>query len=55
MTLCFHCFNMQLYSCRFSGEGTPFYMDSNGILRMLNNQAGKTWTQIADTKTHVSI
>ena len=39
---------------RFSVEGTPFYMDSQGIIRMLNRGAAKTWVQVANTKTHVS-
>ncbi|XP_052767188.1 WD repeat and HMG-box DNA-binding protein 1-like [Mya arenaria] len=36
----------------FSAEGTPFYMDSEGILRMLNRQAAKSWTQIANMRSH---
>ncbi|KAH3854450.1 WD repeat and HMG-box DNA-binding protein 1-like [Dreissena polymorpha] len=36
----------------FSAEGTPFFMDSTGIIRMFNRAAGKSWTQIANTRTH---
>lgn len=36
----------------FSAEGTPFYMDSVGIVRMLSRNTGKTWVQVANTKSH---
>ncbi|XP_053408161.1 WD repeat and HMG-box DNA-binding protein 1-like isoform X2 [Mercenaria mercenaria] len=36
----------------FSAEGTPFYMDSAGIIRMLGRNTGKTWVQVANTRTH---
>lgn len=39
---------------RFSAEGTPFYMDSSGIVRMCNRRFGMSWVQVANTKSHVS-
>lgn len=39
---------------RFSAEGTPFYLDSAGILYMLNRNFGNTWIQVSNTKKHVS-
>ncbi|KAL3873463.1 hypothetical protein ACJMK2_036576 [Sinanodonta woodiana] len=36
----------------FSSEGTPIYMDSAGIVRMLNRKFGLTWVQVANTKSH---
>lgn len=36
----------------FSAEGTPFYMDSSGIIRMLNRKFGPNWIQVANTKSH---
>ncbi|KAL4237943.1 WD repeat and HMG-box DNA binding-domain containing protein 1 [Mactra antiquata] len=36
----------------FSAEGTPFYMDTAGIIRMYGRYLGKTWIQIANTRTH---
>lgn len=40
---------------RFSEEGTPFFMDSQGIVRMLNQQFGSTWTPVLNTRQHVRI
>ncbi|BFZ07135.1 hypothetical protein BsWGS_10174 [Bradybaena similaris] len=37
----------------FSEEGTPFFMDSLGIVRMLNQQFGSTWTPVLNTRQHV--
>ncbi|XP_055956796.1 WD repeat and HMG-box DNA-binding protein 1 [Patella vulgata] len=34
----------------FSEEGTPFSVDSSGILRMLNKGLGFQWSQVANTK-----
>ncbi|XP_076442996.1 WD repeat and HMG-box DNA-binding protein 1-like [Babylonia areolata] len=34
----------------FSAEGTPFTMDSEGIVRMMNVGLAATWTQVADTR-----
>ncbi|KAL8588870.1 hypothetical protein ACOMHN_051464 [Nucella lapillus] len=34
----------------FSAEGTPFTMDSEGVVRMLNTGLAHTWTQVADTR-----
>ncbi|XP_068938433.1 WD repeat and HMG-box DNA-binding protein 1 isoform X2 [Petaurus breviceps papuanus] len=36
----------------FSAEGTPCYVDSEGIVRMLNRRLGNTWTPICNTKEH---
>ena len=38
---------------RFSAEGTPFYVDSKGIVYMLNRNFGNTWLQVANTRKHV--
>uniref|UniRef100_A0A0B7AUS7 Uncharacterized protein n=1 Tax=Arion vulgaris TaxID=1028688 RepID=A0A0B7AUS7_9EUPU len=37
----------------FSEEGTPLYMDSLGIVRMLNKQFGSTWCPVLNTRQHV--
>ncbi|XP_064622093.1 WD repeat and HMG-box DNA-binding protein 1-like [Lineus longissimus] len=37
----------------FSLEGTPFLMDSSGIVRMLNRKFGPSWIPVASTKDHV--
>ncbi|KAL5011184.1 hypothetical protein ScPMuIL_011733, partial [Solemya velum] len=36
----------------FTAEGTPLYMDSAGVVRMLNKAFGPSWTPVANTKTH---
>uniref|UniRef100_A0A6J0SAG9 WD repeat and HMG-box DNA-binding protein 1 n=1 Tax=Pogona vitticeps TaxID=103695 RepID=A0A6J0SAG9_9SAUR len=36
----------------FSAEGTPCYVDSQGIVRMLNRGLGNTWTPVCDTREH---
>ncbi|XP_078314086.1 WD repeat and HMG-box DNA-binding protein 1-like [Crassostrea virginica] len=36
----------------FSAEGTPVYMDSEGIVRMCNRKFGMSWVQVANTKSH---
>ncbi|KAK3093566.1 hypothetical protein FSP39_017398 [Pinctada imbricata] len=36
----------------FSAEGTPFYMDSKGVVRMCNRKFGPSWIQVIDTKAH---
>uniref|UniRef100_A0A8C3W9N4 WD repeat and HMG-box DNA-binding protein 1 n=1 Tax=Catagonus wagneri TaxID=51154 RepID=A0A8C3W9N4_9CETA len=36
----------------FSAEGTPCYVDSEGIVRMLNRGLGYTWTPICNTRDH---
>ncbi|XP_061468494.1 WD repeat and HMG-box DNA-binding protein 1 isoform X2 [Rhineura floridana] len=36
----------------FSAEGTPCYVDSEGVVRMLNRGLGNTWTPICDTRDH---
>lgn len=36
----------------FSAEGTPFCMDSVGIIRMFNRKFGPNWIQVANTKSH---
>ncbi|CAG5121904.1 unnamed protein product [Candidula unifasciata] len=37
----------------FSEEGTPFFMDSQGIVRMMNQHFGSTWTPVVNTRQHV--
>ena len=44
-----------LTMCRFSAEGTPFSVDSLGVVRMLNRAFCHSWTQVANTKTQVII
>uniref|UniRef100_A0A9L0T5B3 WD repeat and HMG-box DNA-binding protein 1 n=1 Tax=Equus caballus TaxID=9796 RepID=A0A9L0T5B3_HORSE len=36
----------------FSAEGTPCYVDSEGIVRMLNRGFGNTWTPVCNTREH---
>lgn len=36
----------------FSAEGTPCYVDSEGIVRMLNRGLGHTWTPVCNTREH---
>ncbi|XP_029453292.1 WD repeat and HMG-box DNA-binding protein 1 [Rhinatrema bivittatum] len=36
----------------FSAEGTPCYMDSEGIVRMLNRALCNTWTPVCNTREH---
>ncbi|KAK3588743.1 hypothetical protein CHS0354_024221 [Potamilus streckersoni] len=36
----------------FSSEGTPIYMDTAGIVRMLNRKFGLTWIQVANTRSY---
>uniref|UniRef100_A0A8C7AFR0 WD repeat and HMG-box DNA-binding protein 1 n=1 Tax=Neovison vison TaxID=452646 RepID=A0A8C7AFR0_NEOVI len=36
----------------FSAEGTPCYVDSEGVVRMLNRGLGNTWTPICNTREH---
>nr|XP_033807240.1 WD repeat and HMG-box DNA-binding protein 1 [Geotrypetes seraphini] len=36
----------------FSAEGTPCYVDSEGIVRLLNRALGNTWTPVCDTREH---
>uniref|UniRef100_A0A8C9DFX5 WD repeat and HMG-box DNA-binding protein 1 n=1 Tax=Prolemur simus TaxID=1328070 RepID=A0A8C9DFX5_PROSS len=36
----------------FSAEGTPCYVDSEGLVRMLNRGLGDTWTPICNTREH---
>ncbi|XP_071415441.1 WD repeat and HMG-box DNA-binding protein 1 isoform X1 [Pithys albifrons albifrons] len=36
----------------FSAEGTPGYVDSEGIVRMLNRGLGNTWIPVCDTREH---
>ncbi|XP_042637921.1 WD repeat and HMG-box DNA-binding protein 1 [Orycteropus afer afer] len=36
----------------FSAEGTPCYVDSEGIVRMLNRGLGNTWTPVCNTREH---
>lgn len=32
--------------------GTPFYVDSEGIVRMFNRGLGHTWTPVCNTREH---
>uniref|UniRef100_A0A3Q1EC10 WD repeat and HMG-box DNA-binding protein 1 n=1 Tax=Acanthochromis polyacanthus TaxID=80966 RepID=A0A3Q1EC10_9TELE len=34
----------------FSAEGTPCYVDSDGVVRMLNRSLGNTWTPVCNTR-----
>ncbi|KAM9556396.1 WD repeat and HMG-box DNA-binding protein 1 isoform 1-T2 [Guaruba guarouba] len=36
----------------FSAEGTPFYVDSEGIVRMLNRGLGYTWIPVCNMREH---
>ncbi|XP_005437964.2 WD repeat and HMG-box DNA-binding protein 1 [Falco biarmicus] len=36
----------------FSAEGTPCYVDSEGIVRMLNRGVGNTWIPVCNTREH---
>ncbi|XP_048240778.1 WD repeat and HMG-box DNA-binding protein 1-like isoform X2 [Haliotis rufescens] len=36
----------------FSSEGTPFSMDSAGIVRRMSSTGSPTWIQVADTQEH---
>ncbi|XP_010578100.1 PREDICTED: WD repeat and HMG-box DNA-binding protein 1 isoform X1 [Haliaeetus leucocephalus] len=36
----------------FSAEGTPCYVDSEGIVRMLNRGLGNTWIPVCNTREH---
>ncbi|XP_074400142.1 WD repeat and HMG-box DNA-binding protein 1 isoform X2 [Zonotrichia albicollis] len=36
----------------FSAEGTPCYVDSEGIVRMLNRGLGNTWVPVCNTREH---
>ncbi|XP_075868884.1 WD repeat and HMG-box DNA-binding protein 1 [Nelusetta ayraudi] len=34
----------------FTAEGTPCYVDSDGVVRMLNRSLGNTWTPLCNTR-----
>ncbi|GLD55786.1 WD repeat and HMG-box DNA-binding protein 1 isoform X1 [Lates japonicus] len=34
----------------FTAEGTPCYVDSDGVVRMLNRSLGNTWTPVCNTR-----
>ncbi|XP_064177418.1 WD repeat and HMG-box DNA-binding protein 1 isoform X1 [Anguilla rostrata] len=36
----------------FSAEGTPCFVDSEGVVRMLNRSVGNTWTPVCHTREH---
>ncbi|NXK57358.1 WDHD1 protein, partial [Chauna torquata] len=36
----------------FSAEGTPCYVDSEGVVRMLNRGLGDTWIPVCNTREH---
>jgi len=47
---------IDLYMCygRFSAEGTPYTVDSAGIVRMLRSGFHNTWVEVANLRQHVS-
>ncbi|XP_061100931.1 WD repeat and HMG-box DNA-binding protein 1 [Conger conger] len=36
----------------FSAEGTPCFVDSEGVVRLLNRSLGNTWTPVCNTREH---
>lgn len=36
----------------FSAEGSPCYVDSEGVVRLLNRSLGYTWTPVCNTREH---
>ena len=40
---------------RFSAEGTPFALDSIGLLQMLTGGYSKTWVPVADLRKEVCL
>ncbi|XP_044132418.1 WD repeat and HMG-box DNA-binding protein 1 isoform X1 [Bufo gargarizans] len=36
----------------FSAEGSPCYVDSEGVVRLLNRSLGHTWTPVCNTREH---
>ncbi|XP_053553581.1 WD repeat and HMG-box DNA-binding protein 1 [Bombina bombina] len=36
----------------FSAEGSPCYVDSEGIVRLLNRELGHTWVPVCNTREH---
>uniref|UniRef100_A0A8C5Q304 WD repeat and HMG-box DNA-binding protein 1 n=1 Tax=Leptobrachium leishanense TaxID=445787 RepID=A0A8C5Q304_9ANUR len=36
----------------FTAEGSPCYVDSEGVVRMLNRSLGDTWTPVCNTREH---
>ncbi|XP_068110818.1 WD repeat and HMG-box DNA-binding protein 1 [Hyperolius riggenbachi] len=36
----------------FSAEGSPCYVDSEGVVRLLNRGLGHTWTPVCNTREH---
>ncbi|KAM5130000.1 WD repeat and HMG-box DNA-binding protein 1 [Mantella aurantiaca] len=36
----------------FSAEGSPCYVDSEGVVRLLNRGLGDTWTPVCNTREH---
>lgn len=36
----------------FSAEGSPCYVDSEGVVRLLNRSFGYTWTPVCNTREH---
>lgn len=39
---------------RFSAEGTPYMVDSEGIVRMMSSGFNNTWVEVANLRHHVS-
>uniref|UniRef100_A0A3P9A527 WD repeat and HMG-box DNA-binding protein 1 n=1 Tax=Esox lucius TaxID=8010 RepID=A0A3P9A527_ESOLU len=36
----------------FTAEGTPCFIDSEGVVRLLNRSLGNTWTPVCNTRDH---
>jgi hypothetical protein len=45
-----------LFACgiSFSKEGTPFSMDSAGVVRLLNRGFSNVWVEVSNLRQHVS-
>ncbi|KAM9294381.1 WD repeat and HMG-box DNA-binding protein 1 [Gastrophryne carolinensis] len=39
----------------FSAEGSPCFVDSEGVVRLLNRGLGDTWTPVCNTKEHCKV
>jgi len=51
-----HLMHIHVYMCyvRFSAEGTPYSIDSAGIVRMISSGFSNTWVEVANLRQHVS-
>lgn len=41
---------LRIFDLRFAFSGTPCYVDSEGVVRMLNRSLGNTWTPVCNTR-----